>query len=417
MDPQTDSSQMKKTSHRLASVALGVALLSEAHAADFQYGRDVQFLAQHVQVIELAAKDGRARIAVVPAYQGRVMTSTADGEAGFSFGFLNREQIASGKVQPHINVYGGEDRLWLGPEGGPYSLFFAHNAPEQTLQYWQTPAFVDTMPWEVESRSATEVAFVATADLANRAGTALHVAVRRRVRLLDSAAATPMLGVAIPADVRWVGYQTENRLTNRGTQAWAPAGGMPSIWILGMFKHGPATTIVIPLVGGTESEMGRPVRSDYFGPIPPDRLKVTRAAVFFRADGQARGKIGVPPLRAKSILGSWDAERGVLTIVHFNLPKDAAQLPYVDSRWLDMSEPYAGDVVNAYNDGPPTPGAKPLGPFYELETSSPAAALAPGASIEHVSSTFHFTGSRAELDSLAQRLLGVSLDEIEHAWP
>jgi hypothetical protein len=26
---------------------------------------------------------------------------------------------------PHINVFGGEDRFWLGPEGGQFSIFFA----------------------------------------------------------------------------------------------------------------------------------------------------------------------------------------------------------------------------------------------------------------------------------------------------
>ena len=30
--------------------------------------------------------------------------------------------------------------------------------------------------------------------------------------------------------------------------------------------------------------------------------------------------------------------------------------------------------MNAYNDGPPDQGGAPLGPFDELETSSPAAA-------------------------------------------
>jgi hypothetical protein len=74
-------------------------------------------------------------------------------------------------------------------------------------------------------------------------------------------------------------------------------------------------------------------------------------------------------------------------------------------------------VVNSYNDGPPAPGAKPLGPFYELETSSPAAALGPGESLRHVHRTFHFQGPRPELDALARRLLGAPLDAIEQALP
>jgi len=80
-----------------------------------------------------------------------------------------------------------------------------------------------------------------------------------------------------------------------------------------------------------------------------------------------------------------------------------------------MADPYAGDVINAYNDGPPEPGAAPLGPFYELESSSPAAALQPGESITHVHRTFHFTGDREALDSLARNLLSLSLSVIEAA--
>jgi len=71
---------------------------------------------------------------------------------------------------------------------------------------------------------------------------------------------------------------------------------------------------------------------------------------------------------------------------------------YVNSMWELQDEPFSGDTVNAYNDGPPEPGAAPLGPFYELETSSPALALEPGKSGEHVSETYHFQGERAELD-------------------
>ena len=70
--------------------------------------------------------------------------------------------------------------------------------------------------------------------------------------------------------------------------------------------------------------------------------------------------------------------------------------------WEIQKQPYRGDVVNSYNDGPPAPGAKPLGPFYELETSSPAAALGPGGSLTHVHRTFHFQGERAVLDALAR---------------
>jgi hypothetical protein len=84
--------------------------------------------------------------------------------------------------------------------------------------------------------------------------------------------------------------------------------------------------------------------------------------------------------------------------------------------WEIQKEPFAGDVVNSYNDGPPAPGAKPLGPFYELETSSPAAALDPGASLLHIHRTFHFVGDRDGLSRIAEAVLGVPLAEVESAF-
>jgi hypothetical protein len=393
-----------------------IALASAEGAIGASYGDDLARLRRHVDVIELTDAAGAARVAVVAAYQGRVMTSTAGGLNGVSEGWINHALIASGEIRPHINVFGGEDRFWLGPEGGPYSLFFSPSAPAQTLAHWQTPAFIDTRPWVVSRQSRTEVEFTARERLVNRAGTALDVAVLRTIRLVDAGRALALPGGGLPVGVTAVGFESENHLTHAGSTAWTMSSGLPSIWILGMFNHGPRTTLVIPLAVdrvAADAETGSGVRSDYFGEVPPDRLKVTATAVFFRADGQARGKIGVSGRRATEFAGSWDAERGLLTLVQFTLPRNAATRPYVDSRWIDMPDPYAGDVINAYNDGPPEPGAAPLGPFYELESSSPAAALRPGESITHLHRTFHFAGERAALDGLARRFLTVSLADIE----
>src|SRR5205814_1528297 len=90
---------------------------------------------------------------------------------------------------------------------------------------------------------------------------------------------------------------------------------------------------------------------------------------------------------------------------------------YVNSMWEVQKAPYGGDVVNSYNDGPPAPGAKPLGPFYELETSSPAAALAPGGAIVHRHRTIHLVGDGQALDQVARKALGVGIEEIRTALP
>jgi hypothetical protein len=73
------------------------------------------------------------------------------------------------------------------------------------------------------------------------------------------------------------------------------------------------------------------------------------------------------------------------------------------------------ETPSGYNDGPPEPG-KPLGPFFELETSSPALSLAPEQQYVHVHRTFHFVGPDAELDRLARATIKVGLDEIKNAF-
>ena len=74
-------------------------------------------------------------------------------------------------------------------------------------------------------------------------------------------------------------------------------------------------------------------------------------------------------------------------------------------------------MVNSYNDGPAEPGAKPLGPFYELETLSSAAVLKPGETISHVHRTYHLQGTDADLDPIAKATLGVTIAEIKSMLP
>jgi hypothetical protein len=140
---------------------------------------------------------------------------------------------------------------------------------------------------------------------------------------------------------------------------------------------------------------------------------IKEGVLFFSGDGQYRSKIGLSPQRAKSVLGSFDAVNSVLTIAQYNKPDRVTD--YVNSMWELQKQPYAGDVVNSYNDGPPEPGAEPLGPFYELETSSPGAQLKPGQTISHTHRTYHLQGPEADLSAVAKATLGVTIAEIKSA--
>ncbi len=402
--------ELKLITIALVFFASIVAFAQGARAADF--GEDISFLKGHTDLIVLSDENGLGKVAVSPAWQGRVMTSTAGGDSGPSFGWINRELIASGKVLDHMNAFGGEDRFWMGPEGGQYSIFFAKGAKFEFAD-WHTPAVIDTLPFEVVSQSRDRAVFAKKFSLTNYSGTQFEVAVNRDVRLLDGKTAWQRLGVPAAQDVSLVAYESDNRITNAGAIAWKKETGLLSVWILGMFNPSPSATIVVPIQEGPESELGIKVTSDYFGSIPAERLVVNDDVIFFAADGKFRSKIGINPKRSKAVLGSYDADNRVLTIVQFNQPKGVSD--YVNSLWKLQDNPYGGDAANAYNDGPPSPGAKPMGPFYELESSSPAAALAPGESLSHVHRTIHLAGAEADLDRVAQATLGVSLAEIQSA--
>ena len=391
-------------------VMTAAASTSGIRAATF--GDDVAFLKDHTSLVVLRDKQGQAQVAISPAYQGRVMTSTAGGDAGLSFGWINRELVGSGKFQPHINVFGGEDRFWLGPEGGQYSIFFAKGAKFE-LSDWFTPAAIDTVPYLIARQSDDKAAFTAEFSVTNYSGTRFDLKVDREVRLLASAAAWKRLGVPAANGVSLVAFESDNKITNLGQQDWKKDTGLLSIWILGMFNPSPATTIVVPIQPGPESKLGIKVTSDYFGSIPPDRLVAKDNVLFFSGDGKFRSKIGINPRRSKSVLGSYDADNHVLTIVQFTQPKGVTD--YVNSLWKLQDNPFGGDAANSYNDGPPSPGAKPLGPFFELESSSPAAALRAGKSISHVHRTIHLSGPEEALDPVARALLGASLAEIKSA--
>ena len=209
-------------------------------------------------------------------------------------------------------------------------------------------------------------------------------------------------------------YETDNSITNIGKVAWKKETGLLSVWILGMYNPSPSTTIVVPIRSGPESELGVKVTSDYFGSIPTDRLSVRDNVVFFAADGKFRSKIGINPRRSMAILGSYDGDNKVLTLVRFNQPSGVTD--YVNSLWKLQDNPYDGDAANAYNDGPATPGAKPMGPFCELESSSPGGCV--GTRREPLTCSPHRAPERSEtaLDGVARATLGVSLDEIEGAF-
>lgn len=372
------------------------------------FGYDVDFLARRKEVVILKDLHNQGKVLVAGDYQGRVMSSTTRGDMGISYGWINYDLISGGTAQPHMNPYGGEDRFWVGPEGGPYGLYFSKGSPFN-FQSWQTPAFIDTEPFELTSSLNGQATFAKSATVTNYSGFTFQMDIERQVKLLDDKEIAGLFGINV-GNLYRVGYQTVNTVRNTGKEEWTKERGLISVWILGMFNPSPTTTIIIPYKNSPASA-GRIV-DNYFGAIPAERLVKTDSVLFFRGDGKSRGKIGVPPDIAKNIEGSYDASRHLLTLVMFDLHPDKV---YVNSKWEQQKDPFAGDAANAYNDGPLAGGGQ-LGPFYELESSSPALALKPGEKWTHHHTTLHLEGSEKDLDAIMKKVLGVSIATIDQAF-
>ena len=373
------------------------------------YAYDKAFMENHTNVIELKAE--KAAVLLAPDYQGRVMTSTCDGDQGFSFGWINYDLIQSNKMVEHFNPFGGEERFWLGPEGGQFSIYFQKDKSFD-FENWYVPAAIDTEAFQVVSSSPNKAIFERTMALKNYSGTAFNLKVSRKVSLIPEDEISSILGVELK-NTSVVAYQSDNSVLNSGDQAWDKKSGLLSIWMLGMMTPSPNVTVVIPVKSGDEGELGVKVNDDYFGKVSGDRLKVIDNHVFFKADGKSRGKIGIPPLRANRFMGSYDGKNSTLTILDCSLPEGVTD--YVNSAWELQENPYGGDAFNSYNDGPLEDGSQ-MGPFYELESSSPALALKAGQSYTHSQRTYHFKAGKKELDLIAQKVLGVSITDIESVF-
>ncbi len=368
------------------------------------YAYDAAFLSEHLDhVAELTNEEG-ARVLITGDYQGRVMTSSAGGDSGNSFGWINYDLVAAGKKLPQFNPVGGEERFWIGPEGGQNSFYFRKG---DTFEFknWQVPPSIDTLPFTVVSSGKDQIVFSHTASLVNYNGSKFDLGISRSISLLNKATLTGKLGKALPANVKWVAYETENTVKNTGGAEWTKETGLLSVWLLGMFIPSDQTVAMIPFQNMPGAENF--ITDNYFGQIPPDRLVRKDSVLLLKCDGKLRSKLGLSPLIARPVAASFDYKKNILTFILFTVDRDG---DYVNSKWEIQDKPYQGDAVNAYNDGPLENGTR-MGPFYELESSSAAKPLKPGESFTYRQVTCHMEGDYHALNALVQSLLGISLEE------
>jgi len=365
-----------------------------------------KFVDRRADAVVLAAKEGGGKVLVSPRLQGRVMTSSFDGDEGASLGWVNAGALQELDSDPKFSNYGGEDRFWLGPEGGQFSIFFDMGAP-QTLECWRVPECIGAGSMELRGRGLRRLVLGRATSVKNASNTRFTLDIERTIELIELEDAPKLTGAPIPASVKMVAFSSTNTVTNTGEEPWTPETGLLSIWALGMFNPSERTVVVAPFKPDANGPI---LKDDYFREIPGERLKTKSGYAAFLADGLYRSKIGIPPARAAPRIGSYDFGADVLTVVEFSLPGSGR---YVNSAWGHQEEPYRGDVSNSYNDGPAEPGGPSLGGFYELESSSPALELGPGDSAGHTHSTYHFNGPRDQWAQIAQATLGADINKVE----
>ncbi len=378
------------------------------------FGYDLNYLSQKDSLmIVFKSDDNKAQVIVSAKYQAKVFTSTAEGKEGNSNGFVNYKFFDAEKVDEHMNAFGGENRLWLGPEGGKYSIYFEPQK-EQVFENWHTPKAIDIEEWKVDNANAKEATFVKEMALKNYQGTMLKIATERKISLFSDKDIISKLGIDSfnKEEINVVAYSTENKITNKNSFEWTKETGTVCIWMLDMFNSSDSATTIIPYNIGDEAKLGKVVTSDYFGEIPPNRLIDKDGVLFFKTDGKQRGKLGLNAQRNKSIAGNYDPMVNRLTIVTFDNDPNAV---YLNQEWNADKNPLIGDALNAYNDGPLEDGSI-MGPFFELESCSFAAFLKPGQSLSHTHNVFHFVGNETALSSISEKLLGVSIEKVKNIF-
>lgn len=372
------------------------------------FGYDLNYLSEKDSLIVLKSDDGEAQVIVSANYQAKVFTSTAAGLEGASMGFVNHKFFDAGLVDEHMNGFGGENRFWLGPEGGQYSVYF-EPGKEQTFENWHTPKAIDTEAWEVVAASDKEAVMKKEMEIKNYQGSTLKIQVDRSVSLISTAQITGKIGMPLPENVKAVAYSTDNKITNKNDFEWTAKTGTVCIWMLDMFIPSDSAVTFIPFNSGDEKNLGTIATTDYFGAIPADRLKTEADFLYLKTDGKFRSKIGMNAKRTKAIGANYDPISKRLTVITFD--NDPSKT-YLNQEWNPKRNPLVGDALNAYNDGPLDDGSI-MGPFLELESCSPAAFLKPAESLSHTHNVYHFVGDEAGLSAISEKLVGVSLNKVK----
>ncbi|MEP2237970.1 MAG: DUF6786 family protein [Maribacter sp.] len=345
-------------------------------------------------------KSENSMIAVSGRLQGRVLTSSSNGLEGKSYGWFNRKKIIDKSFKNGFGNLGGEDRMWFGPQYGKYNIFFEPGFTFEDKNSRIAPD-LDTLLFDIKKKTDQQIISNGRIHIKNYQNYIFDINVERKITILDKNIIEKNLDIHIDENLSYVGFESATTMTNMGPSKWSKDTGLISIWILGCIIPTKNTVAIIPIKGQIDKV------TNYFTPLDESRIKIKDNIVYYKADANYLNKIGILPQNTIPVYGSYSPELNLLTIVEFNFEHSPY---YVNSKKENNTEPYAGDVINIFNDGV-TQSAGPFGPFYEVESSSAAKELETGEDIIHISKTYHFEGNEEYLDKISLNILGVKLSD------
>ncbi|TNJ46578.1 hypothetical protein KFZ70_14195 [Tamlana fucoidanivorans] len=367
----------------------------------FTYQNQLDSFKNKTQIIELVSSDGIGRIAVAPKIQGKILFSTTQGLQGSPNGWINKTCFQGDTI--NMAAVGGEDRIWVGPLGGQYSFYYQQIKPLHE-DHWKVPKSLSVEPYILIEHDDKKVVMQKKFQLTNFMGTKFNFTINRQIKLLEKDDIETNLNITLPKDLKHVAYESRHVLTNKDTIPWQKNTGLISLWSAGMFQGHDKNTVIIPLENkGALNNMYK-----YMGQLNHDRLRVTNHVVLFKADGKYRSKIGIPNLYAPSVYGCYSKSKNQLTIVQFKKTQDTL---FSNSHATVQNNPYRGEVIPIYNNGPMDLSIAESNGFFELESTSSFKALLPSESLNHYHRIYHFSGNESVLNRLSTDLLGISLNQ------
>ena len=359
--------------------------------------------------IVLEARTSSAALVIAPELVGRVMCSTFDRKQGQPNAWINQEAILKGKVDPVFNNFGGEERFWFAPEGGPFGLMFGRE--KWSFENYCVQEGMSRLGYLTVGCDDRSVLMQADMALENARGTSFQLRVDRRVSLLESCPYTS----EVPGPLELVAFQSENIVTNVGDAPWDRKDGAPAMWCLGQFLEHPQLSVIVPVRSALDSPATPPTVDEYFkdfclnGSLPAGRRANLDGVVLLKADGKVRCKVGIKKEQATGRLGSYNPNDNHLIIVDHDF---YPELDYATGYWRAYDNAFEGDALSVYIDGPQEAGG-PDGLSYELETMSPALFLRPGESFVYRNRTFHVRGRRELIGMICKRFLKAEIGQTE----